>query len=154
MGGIFPFSLPPLKEITLSCLKNLPGWFSRPFPGCPTPTGTAEVTLKHAVVWARVIPEAWPGPRWLLSGLWQSAHTERAHRSQPRGAGREDTRGGGLCDVGGTEGVFTRPLCSAMAERTACGSLELRSAQKESHTCRRGEATSRGPSSTGDLGRK
>lgn len=50
MVDIFPHFLPP-KE-SHSCVKTHPGWVFQAFPGCCTPTGTAEVALKHAVVWA------------------------------------------------------------------------------------------------------
>lgn len=83
----------PLKEITLFCLKSLPGWVSWPFLGCPTPTETAEVTLKRAVVWA-VFPKglAHDIQRWLL--VWAGAASR--NEAGPKETGVSEGVGTGL----------------------------------------------------------
>lgn len=67
------------------------------FPGCSTPTGTAEVALKHAVVWAE-----WPQRPAVSVAASASSWTRLREQNEPidaRAAGAEVRKGGGGATV-------------------------------------------------------
>lgn len=108
-------ALPSLEEITLFCLKSLPGWRSEAVSWLSHSHGNSGGYSETCRGLGRMTPEAWHGPRWLLCQAVAGQECRMdSQQPGPRERGWEES--GGRGPWGGRHpGVFAQRISRQQA---------------------------------------